>query len=38
MMQERVGLFLERCLQVGKKVGAFSDVLGLAANMAITKH
>lgn len=24
--------------QVGKKVGGFSDVLGLAVNMAITKH
>lgn len=38
MIQERGGPLLGGCPQVGKKVGAFSDVLGLVANIAFTKY
>lgn len=38
MIQERGILLLGGCPQLGKKLGAFSDVLGLVANIAFTKY
>lgn len=37
-IQERGGPLLGGCPQVGKKVGAFRDVLGLVANSLFTKY